>query len=103
MFEYSVCFLEEYGKRECDGKSAQMHTFDCSKRSGFENQLSSTSTSGVRDFPLNTTVAIDDVTTTLLTDGTFAHDLRILIVPLNAGSINSAWDIDKKEMKIEVN
>ena len=73
-----------------------MHTFVSWKKTGSENQLSSTSTSGVRGFPLATTVAIDAVTTTLLTDGIFAHDLRTFIVPFNAGSIKSAWYMGHK-------
>ena len=73
-----------------------MHTFDSLHKTGSENQLSSISTSGVGGFPVNTTKAIEDVTTTLLTDRNFAQDLRTLIVPFNAGSINSAWRQRKK-------
>ena len=79
-----------------------MQTFDSLHNTGSENQLSSISTSEVRGFPVNTTDAIDDVTTTLFTDGNFAQDLRTLMVPFNAGSINSAWT-QKKKREIEVN
>ena len=68
-----------------------MQTFDSLHKTGSENQLSLISTSEVRGFPVNTTEVIDDVTTTLLTDGTLAQDLRTLMIPFNAGSINSAW------------
>ena len=57
---------------------------------GSENQVSSTTTSGVRGFPLTTTAAVDDVKTTRLTEGDFAHDLRTLSVPITAGSSTSA-------------
>ena len=68
-----------------------MQTFDSLHITGSENQLSSISTSGVRgSSPVNKTEAKDDVTTTLLTDGTFEQDLRTLMVPFNAGSINSS-------------
>ena len=65
-------------------------TFDSWHQTGSENQFSSTSASGVRGFPVNITEAIDDVTTTLLTDTTLAQDRRTLMVPFNAGSINSS-------------
>jgi hypothetical protein len=68
----------------------KLYTFDLSQKAGSENQVSSTVTSGERGFPLHKTVTIEDVITTLLTDGTFAHDLRTLSVPFKAGSINSA-------------
>ena len=63
---------------------------DFSQKTGSENQLSSTSTSGAKGFPLNATEVIDDVTTTLLKDGTFAQDLKTFIVPFSAGSISCA-------------
>ena len=78
-----------------------MQTFDSLHNTGSENQLSSISTSEVRGFPVNTTEVIDDVTTTLLTDGTLAQDLRTLMIPFNAGSINSART-RKKKREIEV-
>ena len=71
---------------------AKTHTFNSLQISWFENQVSSTTTSGVRGFPLYTTAAIEDVTTTLFTVGVFAHELRTLSVPFRAGSINSAWN-----------
>ena len=78
-----------------------MQTFDSLHKTGSENQLSSISTSGVTGSPVNKTEAKDDVTTTLLTDGTFEQDLRTLMVPFNAGSINSART-RKKKREIEV-
>lgn len=63
-------------------------TFCSHKKSEFENHVSSTTTSGVRGAPLYKAVAIEEVTTTLLTDGDFAHDLTTLRVPFTAGSIN---------------
>lgn len=69
-------------------RSAQ--TFDFSQTATSENQDSSTTTSGARGFPLNATAAMEDVITTLLIDGTLAHDLRTLRVPFKAGSISSA-------------
>lgn len=69
---------------------AFLHTFDSLQKAGSENQVSSTTTSGVRGFPLNATAVIEDVMTTLLTDCTFAHELRTLSVPFTAGSIISA-------------
>ena len=74
----------------CDDKSSHISTFDFSQKTGSKNQLSSTSTSGARGFPLIATEAIDDVTTTLLTDGTFAQDPRMFINPFSAGSISCA-------------
>lgn len=68
-----------------------LHTFASLQTSGSENQVSSTTTSGVRAFLLYETAAIEDVTTTRLTDGNFAHELRTLSVPFTAGSSNSAW------------
>ena len=70
-------------------KLAGIHTFDSSQKAGSENQVSSTITSGVRVFPLNIAATMEDVTTTLLIEGTFVHDLRTLSVPFTAGSINS--------------
>ena len=70
-------------------KLAGIHTFDSSQKAGSENQVSSTITSGVRVFPLNIVATMEDVTTTLLMEGTFVHDLRTLSVPFTAGSINS--------------
>lgn len=67
-------------------------TLFCLHTSGSENQLSSTTTSGVRGLPLYATAAIEDVNTTLLIDGAFAHDPRTFSVPFNAGSINSTWN-----------
>jgi hypothetical protein len=53
---------------------------------------------------LNATAAIEDVITTLLIDGTLAHDLRTLSVPFNAGSINSAWkELYKISLCVEKN
>lgn len=67
-----------------------MHTFDSLQKSGSVNQVSSTTTSGVRGFPLYATAAIEDVKTTRLIDGDFAHELRTLSVPFTAGSSSSA-------------
>jgi hypothetical protein len=58
------------------------------KKSEFENHVSSTTTSGVRGFPLYKAAAMEEVKTTRFTDGDFAHDLRTLRVPFTAGSIN---------------
>lgn len=69
-------------------RSAQ--TFNFSQTARSENQDSSIITSGARGLPLNATAAIEDVITTLLIDGTLAHDLRTLSVPFRAGSISSA-------------
>lgn len=55
-----------------------------------ENHVSSTTTSGVRGLPLYATAAMDEVTTTLLTDAVLAQDPKTLRVPLTAGSISSA-------------
>ena len=67
-----------------------LHTFASLQSSGSENQVSSTTTSGVRDFLLYETAAIEDVKTMRLTDGDFAHELRTLSVPFTAGSSSSA-------------
>lgn len=67
-----------------------MHTFDSLQKSGSVNQVSSTTTSGVRGLPLYATAAIEDVKTTRLIDGDFAHELRTLSVPFTAGSSSSA-------------
>lgn len=66
------------------------HTFDSLQKSGLENQVSSTTTCGVRGLPLYATAAIEEVKTTRFRDGDFTHDLRTLRVPFTAGSINSA-------------
>lgn len=50
------------------------HTFTFSQNTGSENQVSSITTSGFKGFPLIITEAMEDVITTLLIDGTFAHD-----------------------------
>ena len=50
--------------------------------SGSANQVSSTMVSGVRGIPLKATDAIDEVRTTLLTEGVFKQVLGTLIVPL---------------------
>ena len=65
-------------------------TFKLSHIAGSENQDSSITVCGVRGFPVCITAAIEDVKTTLLTDGTFAHDLRTLSVPFTAASTISA-------------
>ena len=69
---------------------AQICTLFSLQRSGSENQVSSTTTSGVRGLPLYKTAATEDVKTTLLTLGALAHDPKTLSVPFNAGSTNSA-------------
>lgn len=56
---------------------------------GSENQLSSTTTSELRGFPLHVTAAVEDVRTTLFTDANFEQELRTLSVPFTAGSSNS--------------
>lgn len=66
-----------------------MVTFDFSQKAGSEDQVSSTVTSEVKDFPLKATETIEDVITTLLIAGTLAQEERTLIVPLTAGSISS--------------
>ena len=71
-------------------KNEKMHTFDSLQKSGSVNQVSSTTTSGVRGLPLYATAAIEDVKTTRLIDGDFAHELRTLSVPFTAGSSSSA-------------
>ena len=73
-----------------------LHTFASLQSSGSENQVSSTTTSRVRDFLLYETAAIEDVKTTCLTDGDFAHELRTLSVPFTAGSSISARMMRKK-------
>jgi len=65
-------------------------TLDFSQKSGSENQVSSTRSPDVRGFAIYETVAIEDVTTTLLIEETLAHDRKTLRVPFRAGSINSA-------------
>ena len=67
-----------------------LHTFDSLQIFGSENQVSSTTTSRVRGFPVNETAASEDVRTTRLTDVDFAHELRTLSVPFTAGSRSSA-------------
>ncbi|GER38367.1 glucans biosynthesis protein D [Striga asiatica] len=59
-------------------------------RIGSDHQVSSTTTSGVRGLPLAKTATTDEVKTTLLTDGVFAHDRSTFRVPFRAGSIKSA-------------
>ena len=83
-------------------KLACIPTFDSSQKAGSENQVSSTITSEVRGFPLYITATMDDVTTTLLIAGTFAHDLRTLSVPFTAGSINSTWNMEQNG-KVNIN
>jgi hypothetical protein len=70
-------------------KGKSHSTFLSHKKSGFENHVSSTTTSGVRGFPLYIADAIEEVKTTRFTDGDFAHDLRTLRVPFTVGSIKS--------------
>ena len=67
-----------------------IHTSNSLQIFGSENQVSSTTTSGVRGFPLNTLAPIVDVRTTRLMDLDFAHELRTLSVPFTAGSRSSA-------------
>ena len=67
-----------------------LHTCPCLQSSGSENQVSSTTTSGVLGLPLYATATIEDVKTTRLTDGAFAHELRTLSDPFTAGSSSSA-------------
>ena len=69
-------------------KLETIRTFDSSQTAGSTNHVSSTITSGVRA-PVDATEAMEDVTTTLFTDGTFMQDLRTLSVPFTAGSISS--------------
>ena len=76
-----------------------MQTFDSLQKTGSENQLSSITTSGVRGFPVNSTVAIDNVTTTLLTDGNFEHDLRPFIVPFRINQFSLNTQQKRKEKK----
>lgn len=64
---------------------------DFSQKEGSENQLSSTTTSGPRGLPLKIIAAMEEVTTTLLREGTFAQEPRTLRVPFTAGSISSAY------------
>jgi hypothetical protein len=54
-----------------------------------EYDVSSTTTSGDKDFSVNTTAAIDDVKITLFTEAAFLQEPRTFSVPLTAGSINS--------------
>ena len=56
--------------------------------SAFENQVSSTTTSGVKGFPLYKTAATEEVKITRFKVVYFAHDLRTLRVPFTAGSIS---------------
>jgi len=72
----------------CSSERRMAHTSFSFKMFGSENQVSSTTTSGVRGFPLYKTVATEDVKTTRFTDVDFAHDLTTLRVPVSAGSIN---------------
>jgi hypothetical protein len=67
-----------------------LHTFASLQSSRSENHVSSTTTSGVRDYLLYEIAAIEDVKTTCLIDGDFAHELRTLSVPFTAGSSSSA-------------
>jgi len=62
-------------------------TFDSLQKSGFENHVSSTTTSGFFGLVLNETAALE-VKTTRFTDVDFAHDLRTLRVPFTTESIN---------------
>lgn len=82
------------GKQESDITMLNLHinvcTFESSQNTGSENQVSSTTTSGVRGFPLKETEAMEDVRITLFIEGVFVHDLRTLSVPFTAGSISSA-------------
>lgn len=71
-------------------EKVEKHTFVSLQRSGLENQVSSTTTSGVLGLPLKATAATEDVTTTLLTDEAFEHEPSTFSVPFNAGSISSA-------------
>ena len=65
------------------------YTCDSLQKSGSENHVSSTTTSGVRGFPLYATAAIEEVKTTRFSTGEFTHDFRTLRVPFTAGSNNS--------------
>ena len=58
---------------------------------GLENQVSSTTTSGSRGWPVNRTAAVEDVKTTLLTEESLLHALRTFSVPFTAGSITSTY------------
>lgn len=69
----------------------QVRTLASSQNTESENQVSSTTTSWPVGFRLYRTAAVDDVTTTRLTDATLLHDVRTLTVPLTAGSITSAF------------
>ena len=68
--------------------------FNFTQTAGSENQVSSTTTSRVNVFLVKATAAIEDITTTLLIDGTFARDLRTLRVPFTAGSISSVCGLE---------
>ena len=46
---------------------------------------------------LNVTADMEDVTTTLLMDGNFVHDVRTFTVPFTAGSISSSWKMEQRK------
>nr|GMC90717.1 hypothetical protein EUGRSUZ_G03337 [Ipomoea batatas] len=72
-------------------RSWKVHTIALNENSSrSENQVSSIITSGLTGFPVTIIVAIEDVITTRLTEDAFAHDLRTLSVPFNAGSTSSS-------------
>ena len=52
---------------------------------------------------MKATAAIDEVKTTLLTEGVFKQVLRTLIVPFTAGSSNSACKKKKKHISENAN
>ena len=95
---YSTCIgFRFFISKEIWAKIAQ--TSNSLQTSGSENHVSSTTTWGVLGLRLNATAEIEEVKTTRLTDGDFAHDLRTLRVPFTAGSSNSAWNKENKSQQ----
>ena len=68
-----------------------------SQTCGTENQVSSTTVSGVRGVPVSRTAPIEDVKTTRFMLGNLAQDDSTFSVPFIAGSNISAWKLNKKK------
>nr|GMC82330.1 hypothetical protein EUGRSUZ_G03337 [Ipomoea batatas] len=82
--------IESVGDREPPMVNCLDQTLVSSTYSLSENQVSSTTSSGLMGFCLYSTEAVDDVRTALFTEGVLTHDPRTFSVPFTAGSTNSA-------------
>nr|GMC79774.1 hypothetical protein EUGRSUZ_G03337 [Ipomoea batatas] len=91
--EWQLLFSSEFqttSSRNRKRREKLVYNVESHMRVRSENQVSSIITSGLTGFPVTIIVAIEDVITTRLTEDAFAHDLRTLSVPFNAGSTSSS-------------